>query len=918
MSSRLIQYGFTAGYVGRSLWSQTILQKYGYGLADCKNYIIDYSGTLISRGGLVAACITDLDEDDAYRFVPFIFAEEDANTFQLLFTDSKIRFLQQGRYQLESAKDVTAVTDGSTYTQFACEAHDYSVGDLVEFYGDDVPAHLLGQTVVISAVPDVDNFRCTPINLATSLDSWADASTAAVSAYRVYTLASPYGASDLASLYFSQARDQIKITSRSFVPRILERQADGTWTLIEDDFDIAQPAPENLDRKARSATGGAGAIFAVTAINELGEESLPTYYLETGIVNYTATAGWISLEWDATVDAIEYNIYRSMVYSNDAELSFAAQLGYIGKAWAPQFTDDNIIPDFTATPPKVQNPFANSAIKRIDVTAAGSGYARTDTIEISDTGSGTGAQATLVVNDSGEVIGVLIDSGGENYSNPSASITTSGGSGATFDIEVGTDSGNDPAVSALYGQRQVYASSANYPMVFWGSQIGLFSNFTYSSIVAADESYLYEFNSLVVGDIKHLLETGAGLLAFTNVGVWLAAGSDGGAITPTDVQADPQTAVGCSDLPPLKVDADVLYGEVNNRSVRLLQYNDYSSRYGGLNVSVLARELFEAPYTFTSWCYEARPYSLVWMARNDGQIVCGTIVAEQQVYAWGKHDTAGVIESALTVPESDREVTYVIIARYLSGRWVRTIEYFADRAVSLNEDHVGVDLAVPFGGSQPDAKLTFSANTANETATATASSAVFSLSDEGKYIKWKNGKAYIDTYNSSTEVEVTIINEFDIAVPYITTLKNIPAGEWYLVELVESYRLPLNFRPSTVSVIGDGKVHTEQTVASDGTVTFEEDMGYGYIGLPFRCRAQCLPLSADGTIIEDSRKVIIGAGVRYKDSRGLEVGTDDDYMYRLDDEGHNLIVEPDKLQSGRQYTAISDEWDGRHTTDYCQ
>ena len=150
------------------------------------------------------------------------------------------------------------------------------------------------------------------------------------------------------------------------------------------------------------------------------------------------------------------------------------QLGYIGTAYGPRFTDDNIIPDFTSTPPKVQNPLP-MRLSRASILQMAAQAARVPTWARLLMLAVAGAIVTLIIDSSaggsatpGTVIGVLIE-WRANYVNPVLTITTSGGSGATFTFDIGPTSGNYPAISTLFAQRQLFASSANYPMVFWGS-----------------------------------------------------------------------------------------------------------------------------------------------------------------------------------------------------------------------------------------------------------------------------------------------------------------------------------------------------------------------------------------------------------------------------------------------------------------
>jgi hypothetical protein len=254
------------------------------------------------------------------------------------------------------------------------------------------------------------------------------------------------------------------------------------------------------------------------------------------------------------------------------------------------------------------------------VVTPGAAYVTADTINIVD---GTGSGANLVpVIDAGEVIGVLIIDGGKGYTAPVITVVSGTGAGATFTTTLTPSSGNYPKVSGLHNQRQVYANIPNDPLRFFGSQIGLFNNFNYSRIVAPDESYTYEISSAILGEIKHLVSVRSGLLVFTNIGVWVITGSQG-SITATDIDADLQTAVGCSNLQPLLIDADILYAELRTQTVRLLQYNDFSKNFGGTDVSVLARDLFRSPYLHTQWAYEPRPFKVVWTVRNDGRLLSG-------------------------------------------------------------------------------------------------------------------------------------------------------------------------------------------------------------------------------------------------------------------------------------------------------
>lgn len=910
MSNRLIKYGFTAGIVAKELWSQTILQKYGFGVADARNYLFRFTGSAVSRPGLIVSAVM-ADADEVFRFVPFIFAKDDANNFSLIFTPNKLRFLQNGRYVLENAKTaLSAVPDVNT-TQLHVIGHGFAVGDLVELYGNEVPEPLRGQTVIVKSVFSSDKFSVGMIGAERDLDGWV--SHIAFEVRRVYTLSTPFNAALLPSLYFKQARDIVRITAPTIAAYTLERESDGTWTLATAAYTIGIEAPTGLVEQGRSAGGFAGVMFTVTAVNEKGEESLPSTNLIIGnIVDYSTTAGWISIKWNPVPGAVRYNVYRSAISPDGTRISAAYDVGFLGTALGPFFMDKNVIPDFMKVPPSENDPFAVRPIKRVETTAVGTGYTNLTTLSVSDP-TGTGAELIPVVVDGG-IVSVLVKRPGRNYTNPV--VTATFGTGAVFSVTLGEDDGNYPAISAIHKQRQMYAATGRFPLSFYGSQIGLFSNFNFSRVIASNESFSYELDSDVLGTIRHMISTRVGLLMLTDLGVWIVTGSQK-SITPTDVNAELQTAVGCSDLPPIAVDSDILYAETDNQTVRLLQYNDFAKNFGGTDVSVLARHLLASPRDILTWAYENRPYKIVWAVRDDGQLLSLTLSQEQQVYAWSVHNTAGLFLANHTLAETEREVSYFVVRRFLSGRWVRTIEYLADRERSTNFTHNGVDAATPFGFVKVNARLRLSGmSEIGQTVTVEASSAVFTSDAFESVIIHDNGKLLITNVISSTKVQGTVIAPFThLRIPQSTLLRDIPANTWFLAAYRSEITLPYNFRPDVVTICADAKVLTHIPVAADGLVTFPEELTCGYVGLNYECEMLTLPMTAEGSIIEDSRNNIKGVGIRFIRTRGLYVGVyneedrEEPELFSVEDKRSPVFSEGSLLRDDHEYVPVSSDWD---------
>lgn len=913
MSNRLPKYAFSAGIISEEVWSQTVLQKYGYGVADAVNYVVRFTGSLVSRAGLIAAALMQ-EQTENFRFVPFTFAKEDANNFSLLFTPGKIRFLQAGAYVLEAAKTANYCTNAPSYTRVETAApHGYAVGDLVELYGDAVPSYLRGQTVQIVAITSATSMDLQQIALARNLDDVFISVPFTVR--RVYTVPTPFTNSQLPSLYFRQSRDVVRITSRDIEPHTLTRQSNGTWTLTVTSF--GNPAvPPGAPVITPSIAGTSGYIVAVTAINADKQESLPSVIGSTTTsVDFTVTAGSASYKWTAAPEAIQYNVYRSIVVpTGSSQVHAGMDLGYLATTAGTKFTDRNVIPDFTRTVPTGRNPFALRSFESFEVTAPGSGYGNFGTITVSDP-TGTGAILTPIFID-GELVAVSVGNGGRNYTAPVFTITSGAGTGAAITPKYTGTEGTYPAISATHSQRQLYASTGARPLAVFGSRIGKFNDFNFSKILAADEAFSYELSSETQGVIKHMISTRVGLLAFSDLGVWALRGS-GGAITATDSQADLQTSVGCSALTPLLIDSDILYGETDNQTTRLLQYNDFSKNFAGTDISVLARHLLASPRNLISWSYESRPYKLVWSVRDDGQVLSTTISQEEKVFAWSRHTTAGLILANHTLAQSEGEVSYFIVKRFLSGRWVRTIEYLGNREQTNNYTHVGADCSCPFGYTRQNVTLraTLSAIT-GETAVFSTDTDFFTAGDVGKIIIHEEGRAYVSTLLSPRMIGVTILNPFShLRIPQSSLLRDMDAGVWMMDALRPSYRLPLNFRPASVTVSADAKVLENLLPDEGGTVTFPEDLSSGWIGFNFDCEFITLPFSADGTVIEDSRKNVKGVGLRFVRTRGMFVGTYGDVdgeepeLFSVETMMNPFMAEGALRRSDYDYVPVSSDWD---------
>ena len=208
MTERTVQYAFVAGELSPTLYARTDLEKYDFGLRECYNMFIDYRGGASSRAGLEYAA--ELQNPTLnHRCFRFNFGIDVSNTYQLIFGPNTLRFVQDGAYVIESSKTITNITQADPGVVTTSAAHGYSDDDLVYI------ADVNGMGEVNFRLFTVDVLTTTTFRLLDVADD-ENIDTTGYTAYssggtvaRVYTVATPYGSSDLELLTVEQRRDTV-------------------------------------------------------------------------------------------------------------------------------------------------------------------------------------------------------------------------------------------------------------------------------------------------------------------------------------------------------------------------------------------------------------------------------------------------------------------------------------------------------------------------------------------------------------------------------------------------------------------------------------------------------------------------------------------------------------------------------------
>jgi hypothetical protein len=158
-----------------------------------------------------------------------------------------------------------------------------------------------------------------------------------------YEVANPYAEADLFDIHYVQSADVLTLVHQNYPVQELRRLGPATWVLSAPAFAAPTNAPTSVAASATGA-GSTSYLYVVTAVNRENLEESIASAASAAIANDLTLAGHSNaVTWAApgTGDIVRYNVYK---LSNGL-------YGFIGQCDGLTFTDNNITPDVSVTPP---------------------------------------------------------------------------------------------------------------------------------------------------------------------------------------------------------------------------------------------------------------------------------------------------------------------------------------------------------------------------------------------------------------------------------------------------------------------------------------------------------------------------------------------------------------------------------------
>lgn len=314
-------------------------------------------------------------------------------------------------------------------------------------------------------------------------------------------------------------------------------------------------------------------------------------------------------------------------------------------------------------------------------------------ISVSDS-TGRGAELVPVVKD-GRIEAVNVRSGGQGYTSPKVVITSTTGSGASATASVDSV-GDNPGAVSYFEQRRWFGGTYTRPNNLWATRPGTESDMSYSLPSQDDDRIAVRVAAREANRILHIVPL-AQLMLMTGAAEWRVSPLNSDAITPESMSVRPQSYVGASNVQPLVIGSNMIYGAGRGGHLRELGYNYEAGGYISGDVCLRAPHLFDN-LTIVDLAYSKAPSPVVWAVSSSGKMIAMSYVPEQQVGGFSTIETKGSIESVCVVAEGDEDIVYVEVLRTVNGQTVRFVERMVERRYTELKECIFVDCAGTYRG----------------------------------------------------------------------------------------------------------------------------------------------------------------------------------------------------------------------------
>jgi len=271
-----------------------------------------------------------------------------------------------------------------------------------------------------------------------------------------------------------------------------------------------------------------------------------------------------------------------------------------------------------------------------------------------------------------------------------------------------------PTCGVFHKGRLWLANSASFPENVWGSDAESFQRFAPTPNTAFEDNVIPGATAtnavtLVASDdqaalVRWLLPTRPMIAGCSAGEQSIKASSLDEAIGPDNATISPSSSVGAANTPPARIDNVGLFVERTQRRLIEVAYRLQDDNVAAVDLSLYAEHIGQAS-ALKRIAWQRHPWRVLWLCREDGQLVGCTYEREQQVVAWHRHPLGGAEARVLdlaVIPGAGQDELWCVVERSIDGEKRRFLEHMAnDRWAATPADRAHwcyVDSALGYSG----------------------------------------------------------------------------------------------------------------------------------------------------------------------------------------------------------------------------
>lgn len=528
---------------------------------------------------------------------------------------------------------------------------------------------MVGTTVGAGDLLQVDDLRTgthslafipsgTTFHVQFSTAVWADRNVLSVGieAAGDLTIPIPWAESEHQDIRYCQSTDVVFVATGARIIKRIERRGDASWSIVDYNMSDGPWLDINLDQASYitpSAMNGDITLTASQSIFRPGHVGALYQLLHGGqntVVNANGADQWTAhVKVQGTGSARDFFLSISGTWVGTVSL-----MSSIGNETSWIDTGINFVANTTYY--RVNDSTANQIIYYRLGFKSGGYTSGTAQLTIDYTGGTTlGVARVIGYTSPTVVIAEVIAPFGQ------AAQTNNWNEGAWSDVQ------GWPRAIALYDGR-LFAGQADN---IFGSVSDAYESHS-AGLSTASDAIRRKVATGSVSGVQWMIGLLRLLVGTQGSEVSIRASAFDEPLTPTNFTLKDASTVGSANVSPVKHDAEGFFVDKTGERVYMLAYDPQRMDYSGRNLMKFNRHIGRRG--IVSLAMARQPDPRLYAVRGDGQCLVMLYDGEENVLAWSRMVTDGVIEQVCVLPGTPEDEVYFVVRRTIGGQTRRYIE----------------------------------------------------------------------------------------------------------------------------------------------------------------------------------------------------------------------------------------------------